>query len=205
MKHFHDVEHALRFNGRRNRTGLNELMVPIYRVGELFRHGHYSWPAGSRFTYSPGGLELTLFHPEIRDDMVDDVRRGEAEFAMIIEPSVIVLAYRFGHAILWEDVPYSWHLQPADWRVVPSITHSPETRALLWISLVGANDGIIHAQRGIALSPSFTLALNRAIRAQAMAEFDAEECALAISKIFLGHRDTADRLSQAVARTMGNE
>ena len=81
----------------------------------------------------------------------------------------------------------------------------PETRALLWISLVGADDGIIHAQRGIALSPSFTLALHGAIRAQALTAFDPEQCTLAISKIFLSRPATVDRLPQAVARTMGNE
>ncbi len=124
---------------------------------------------------------------------------------MINEPPVIVLAYRFGQAVHWEDVPYNWHLQPANWRVVPSMNHRPETRALLWVSLVDANDGIIHAQRGIALSPSFTLALHSAIQAQALAMFDPQECTLAISKIFLNHPATVDRLSQAVARTMGNE
>ena len=101
---------------------------------------------------------------------------------MIVEPPVIVLAYRFGHSIPWSDVPYSWHLQPVAWRVVPSLDHSPEARALLWISLVGADDGIIHAQRGMTLSPCFTRALHDAIRAQALTAFDAEECTTAISQ-----------------------
>ncbi len=205
MQHFRNIQQAFRSNTSRNRTLRNQPLVPIYRVGELFRQGHHSWPAGSRFTSSPGGLELTLFEPNVSDDMVDEVRGGQAEFALISEPSVIVLAYRFGQAIPWEDVPYAWHLQPANWRVVPSINQSPETRALLWISLVGANDGIIHAQRGIALSPSFTLALHREILAQALTVFDPEECTLAISKIFLSRPATVDRLPQAVARTMGNE
>jgi len=205
MKHFQNIEQALRFQTSRNRTLLNQPLVPIYRVGELFRQGRHSWPAGSRFTYSPGGLELTVFHPDVCDDVVDDVSRGQAEFALINEPPVIVLAYRFGQAVPWEDVPYTWHLQPANWRVIPSMNHRPETRALLWVSLVGAGDGIIHAQRGIALSPSFTLALHSAIRAQALAIFDPQECTLAISRIFLSRPATVDRLSQAVARTMGNE
>ena len=205
MKHFHNIGQTLRSQNSRTHTLLNQPLVPIYRVGELFRQGYESWPAGSRFTYSPGGLELTLFYPDIHDSMIDDVRQGESEFAIISEPPVIVLAYRFGKAIPWEDVPYTWHLQPASWRVVPSTNHSPETRALLWVSLVGASDGIIHAQRGVALSPSFTLALHNAIRAQALTEFDPDECTLAISRLFLTSRDPVDRLSQAVAHTMGNE
>jgi len=76
---------------------------------------------------------------------------------------------------------------------------------LLWISLVGAEDGIIHAQRGMTLSPGFSRALHDAIRAQALMAFDAKECTLAISRVVLNHPSTIDRLSLAVARTMGNE
>ncbi len=137
--------------------------------------------------------------------MVDDVRRSPAEFAMIVEHPVIVLAYRFGTSIPWGDAPYSWHLQPASWRVVPPVQHSPEARALLWISLVGAEDGIIRAQRGLTLAPSFSRMLHDAIRAQAMMAFDPAGCTAVISKIFLNHPSPLDRLSLAVAKTMGNE
>jgi len=179
--------------------------MPVYRVGELFRRGRYSWPDGAHFTYSPGGHELSLFHSDICDDIVNEVSRGPAEFAMIVEPPLLVLAYRFGHSIPWDDVPYSWHLQPVDWRMIPSLDHASEARALLWISLVGAKDGIIHAQRGMTLSPGFTHALHDAIRTQALMAFDAGECTSAISRIFLNYPRTVDRLSLAVARTMGNE
>ena len=104
----------------RNLHNAEHPLVPVYRVGEPFRQGHHSWPEGAYFTYSPGGHELTLFHSEIRPDMVNEVSRGQAEFAMIVEPPVLVLAYRFGQSIPWSDVPYSWHLQPVAWRVVPS-------------------------------------------------------------------------------------
>jgi len=137
--------------------------------------------------------------------MVNEVGRGQAEFAIIVEPSLLVLAYRFGHSIPWNDVPYSWHLQPVGSQEVPFPDHSREARALLWISLVGAADGIIHAQRGMTLSPDFTRALHDAIRTQAVRAFDAQECTSAISRVFLNYPSTVDRLSLAVARTMGNE
>jgi len=205
MKYFQDVEQVFRFKLSRNRTPANRPLMPVYRVGEPFRRGRRSWPEGANYTCSPGGHELSLFHLDIREDMVSEVSRGQAEFAMIVEPPVLVLAYRFGQSIPWGDVPYSWHLQPVDWRVVPSPDHSPEARALLWISLVGAEDGIIHAQRGMTLSPGFSRALHDAIRAQALMAFDAKECTSAISRLFLNHPSTVDRLSLAVARTMGNE
>jgi hypothetical protein len=205
MKYFHDVEQVFPLKLGRNRTRASHPLTPVYRVGEPFRQGRCCWPEGAYFSYSPGGHELSLFHSDIREGMVNEVSRGQAEFAMIVEPPLLVLAYRFGQSIPWDDVPYSWHLQPVDWRRIPSRDHSPESRALLWISLVGANDGIIHAQRGMTLSPGFTRTLHDAIRTQALMAFDAEECTLAISRVFLNYPSTVDRLSLAVARTLGNE
>ena len=153
MKRFHNVDQGFRLKTGRNHAQSKPSLVSVYRVGEPFRRGYRSWPKGSQFTYGPGGLELTIFHHHIREDAVADVLRGSAEFALIVDLPVIVLAYRFGESIPWNDVPYSWHLQPVSWRVVPPREHSPEARVLLWISLVGADDGIIHAQRGMTLSP----------------------------------------------------
>ena len=115
-----------------------------------------------------------------------------------------MLAYRFGESIRWHDVPYSWHLQPASRRFVPASVESPETRSLLWITLVGAGDGIIHAQRGMTFSPAFTGALHEAIRTQAMSAFHPEDCTKAISRIYLKYPRTVDRLAMAAVRTMGN-
>ena len=72
--------------------------------------------------------------------------------------------------------PYTWHMQPAHCRVTPPLESSPETRALLWITLVGADDGMIHAQRGMTLAPAFTRTLQDAIRAQASTPFDPDLC-----------------------------
>src|SRR5262249_7488259 len=177
---------------------------PVYRVGEVFSRRRRSWPAGAEFAFGPGGHGLTLFHPLIRPELIEDVRRGPAEFALIVRPPVIVLAYRFGETIPWEDTPHSWHLQPEFRRVVPATIVTPEIRSLLWITLVGAEDGIIHAQRGMTLSPPFTRALHDAIRAQAMSRFDSHACTAAISALYPPDLDTVDRLDMAVARTMGN-
>jgi len=146
-----------------------------------------------------------LFRTDIEEDVVEAVRRGKGEFALVVESSVIILAYRFEDAIPWEDVPYTWHLQPEDRRVIPLLDASPEARSLLWIALVGADDGIIHAQRGMTLSPAFGRALKLAIREQAMMPFSPTECTSAIRRLCLEFSHPADRLSLAVARTMGNE
>jgi hypothetical protein len=187
-----------------DRARAYRVVVPAYRVGERFSPGVGSWPEGAQFACGPGHYELALFHAEIRADVVDEVRRGPAEFALIVQPQVIVLAYRFGELIPWQDIPYSWHLQPPARQVIPPVVPSPEARSLLWITLVGARDGIIHAQRGMTLSPSFTRALQNAIGDQAAHAFDPEGCTGAISSIYLGYPQTVDRLSIATARTMGN-
>jgi hypothetical protein len=70
---------------------------------------------------------------------------------------------------------------------------------------VGADDGIIHAQRGMTLSPGFTHVLHAAIRNQAFVAFDAHECMSAIARVCDDYSTTADKLALAVARTMGNE
>jgi hypothetical protein len=205
MKHSERTEQEFWSKTGRTYPSAKRSLVPIYRVGERFSRRRETWPEGGQFTYSPGGLELTLFLSDIREDVVNEVRRGEVELALIVELPLIVVTYRFGQSIPWNDVPYSWHLQPVSWRVVPSVERSLESRALLWITLVGAEDGIIHAQRGVTLSPSFTRSLHGAIRTQALMAFDPEECTTAVSKVFLNYPTTVDRLALVEARTMGNE
>ena len=189
----------------RDRSRVTRPLVPVYRVGELFQRGRRTWPVGAEFRFGPGGPELTLFRPKIRADLVDEVRRSPTEFALIVEPPLIVLAYRFGESISWNDVPYSWHLQPEPRRAIPMLASVPEARSLLWVTMVGTDDGIIHAQRGMTLSPEFTRALHQAIRCQAMSAFDPAECMAAIARIYLKYPHMVDRLPIAVARTMGNE
>jgi hypothetical protein len=130
---------------------------------------------------------------------------SRARPSLIVDLPVIVLGYRFGEEGAWSDVPFSWHLQATKAKIAPRLDHAEEARALLWISLVGADDGIIHAQRGMTLSPAFTFALRRAIRAQAMRSFDSKECILAISRLYLEHSTVVERLSLDCVRTKGNE
>jgi hypothetical protein len=180
-------------------------MTPVYRVGEYFRRNVRSWPEGAEFAHGPAGFELTLFRSEIDDLSVECVRSGRAELALIVEYPVLVVAYQFGNAIPWSDVPYYWHLRSAANRQIPLVSPPVGDRALLWTTLVETTTGIIHAQRGVTLSPDFTFVLTRVIRSQAMVAPDPAGCTSAISRLFLRYPQTVDRLSLAVARTEGNE
>jgi hypothetical protein len=205
MRQFQGIDRGFRCRADRKDTQSKVRPISTYRVGELYHEGHTNWREGSQFTYSPMGIELTLFHQDITDDMIADVQCGPAEFAMIVDHPLIVLAYRFGNSISWNDVPYCWHLQPSGRRVIPTLDPSPEARVLLWVSLVGADDGVIHAQRGLTFSPSFTSVLHHTLRTQAMTKFVPEDCTSAISRLYLNCSTIVDRLSLAVVRTMGNE
>jgi hypothetical protein len=179
-------------------------IVPVYRVGEPLQRGRRNWPTGAQYSYGHSGHELTLFYPEIDDQVIHTLRFGEAEFAATIQLPLIILSYRFGQQIPWSDVPYCWQMQPAHCRVTPPQESSPETRALLWITLVGSQDGIIHAQRGMTLAPDFTRVLNDAIRAQARLPFDPDLCMAAIGDLLVAHPGPVSRLAQAKTRTFGN-
>jgi hypothetical protein len=205
MRHSCDAGNSVRSPQTRNNVLGIRHVTPVYRVGELFHRGRRSWPEGTQLSHGPSGYELTLVRSNIDSWLEDDVRRAQAEFALIVELPVIVLAYRFGESSCRGDVPYSWHLQPPRGRAVPSLEGSSQARAFLWITLVSTSDGVIKAQRGLTLSPDFTRILNAAVRAQAMMPFNSEECTSAISKVYLTHSSPISRWSSAIARTMGNE
>ncbi len=163
MKRFQNLKHAFRSEGGRFATPSMLPAARPYRVGELFLCGHRRWPEGTQLVLAPDRIELTLFRREPTARLLADVQRGEAELALIVDMPVIVLAYRIGEFGVWNDVPFSWHLQPTERRIVPRLDDSAEARALLWISLVDAQDGIIRAQRGMTMSPAFTSALQRTV------------------------------------------
>jgi hypothetical protein len=101
-------------------------------------------------------------------------------------------------------VPFCIHMQPRHCRAIPPPETSHETRALLWVTLVGARDGLIHAQRGLTLAPDFTATLHNAIRAQAASTFSSDECLSAVSELLVNYPDPATRRTLAQARTIGN-
>lgn len=178
--------------------------VPPYRVGEPLERGRDRWPEGAQYVHGGLGHELTLFVAAPTPAMIAGIRGGEARFALSETGPVFYLAYSFEGWPGWADVPYCWHLQHPAARETPPAASATETRALLWITLVEADDGLIRAQRGLTLSPEFTDALHRAIRAQAEAPFDSLECVRAIAEAGRERPDVARRLDAAHAWSVGN-
>ena len=205
MKQLKEIEQEFWSKTRPARTLARQPLIPVYRVGELFCRGRHAWPAGGQFAFSPAGVELTLFRHDISREMVHEVRQGEIELALIAELPLIVLAYRFGEVITWDDVPYSWHLQPASCDVIPSVDCSPHARAHcsgspLWVPMM-----VSFKRSGASLCRHSLRTRCNPPYASGVMPFNPDECTTAISKVFLDYPKTVDRLVLAKARTMGNE
>lgn len=142
----------------------------VYKIGELYHPNRKNWPELAQYNYRGGEHELVLFFNHPTNTEIHDLRQGEAELALYVERSLIILLYRFGRAIDWSDAPYSYHLVDAPERVLPPDV-SDAQHTLLHIVLVDASNGVISAMRVIGMPPEFTQELHRAIREQATMPF----------------------------------
>lgn len=171
-----------------------------FRVGSLYHPARTSWPECAQYAYRGGGHELVLFLGAPSNAERDSVRIGLAEFALFVEPPVIVIVYRFAPALPWSDAPFSWHLVPEDERVLPPPVDDapPAERGMLAVTLVDATTGLVRALRMLTWSPEFTRAVHRAIVAQSIAP--AEGYDLALAAVYARHATTIDLLAACAVR-----
>jgi len=142
-----------------------------YQVGELYHESRKSWPEGSQFNYRGGGAELLLLYDHPTDKELQDVRKGNAQFAILPYRSVLFLLFRFGDGG-WSDAPFAWWMVPEDQRILPPTDLTPESRSLLNVILVGADDGLIKVLRLVTLSPHFTREMFACIHRQAGSKWE---------------------------------
>src|SRR5947209_5886255 len=64
------------------------------------------------------GHELVLVYRGVTASEARAVGFGKASFALVVEPPLIVLCYRFGDAIPWSAAPYHWHRVPDAERLI---------------------------------------------------------------------------------------
>jgi hypothetical protein len=173
-------------------------------VGALYAPTRTRWEEGGEYNFMGGMHELRLFWPRLNRRTVDAVRTGQADFALVVSPPVLFLLYQIEGAAAWSDAPYSWHLVPADRRVLPSpVGETEEARDLLQIVLVDAETGIVRALRVVSWSPSFTIAIRLAIAAQAERPWDPSAYHRRLSEIYAAAPTTEHLLRAATARTVG--
>ena len=94
------------------------------------------------------------------------MRGGQAEFGLFVQDEQIILLWRFLPGFPWSDLPYTWHVVPAEQQVPPA-TLNGEERVMLNVVLVNANTGKIEALRGTSWSPEFSQRMHQAILDQA--------------------------------------
>ncbi len=175
-----------------------------YRVGEPYRPGQPPPHDGALLTLDRLGYSLVIVQSALVDSQIETIRQATMELALIVEDPLVVLAYRFGTDVPWESVPYAWPLATAAARnrVLPPARTGVDARALLWITLVDSDTGLIAAQRGIVLEPGFTAALNESIRKQVRTAFDGNAYVSAISRVYINHPDVTTLVAQrALIRT----
>lgn len=136
-----------------------------YEVGKPYQPGCTRWPETAQYNYRSGGHELVLFLKSPTAKEFNAIKTGKAEFALLVHQSAIFLCHRFGGGD-WSDSPYSYWLVSEEERTPPIESERPERRALLDITLVDADTGLIKVLRAVTLSPEFTEALHAAINDQ---------------------------------------
>lgn len=185
-----------------NRGGSDEGdPVPYLEVGKPYIPGRASIDPCADYSFRSGQHELLLCFSKLTDSEIAAVRDGEAEFALVVQRTVVFFLYRFGDAIHWSDAPYSFHLVPPDQRQLPALLPSRETSALLSVVLVQADTNTVRALRSVSFPPDFTSALHAAIQAQAVQAWNAAGYAAQLSGAHDRWPMTEQMLSRAIART----
>jgi hypothetical protein len=173
-------------------------------IGKLYHPGVRHWPEGGEYNFRSGGHELLLrfAHPAAQE--IEDVRRGECEFALAPVGDILFFLYRFGQAMRWSDAPYTWHLLPEDQRILSQPPDTEKSRVLLQVILLDASTGIVQALRGVTLSPAFTRSLHTAIRGQMKTPWvGGQKYDRQLASAYRRYPSSADLLAFATARAEG--
>ena len=180
----------------------------MYRleVGKPYGPSVEQCPEGIEYNFRGGIHELLLRFGKPTPQEIEDVRRGQSEFALASAEGVLFLLFRFGHSVRWSDAPYTWHRVPQEQRTLPEPPKTANTRAVLHVILLDAGNGIVQALRLVTLSPALTLALYEAIKAQTETpsagwkEYDKQ-----LAAAYRKYARTEDLLKIAAVRAIGGE
>ena len=171
-------------------------------VGKPYNEDRLQWPEEAFYQCRAGEHELVLFFNGITPGERQAVKKGKAEFGLLVRQPVIWLLFRFGNGVPWSDSPYTIHLvADPDQRKLPQDPHGK--RAFLTTILVDAGTGITRAIRATTLSPDFSGMLYTAIRGQYAAKFDQEAYAAAVAEGYRLYPTTDDMLKGAAVIETG--
>lgn len=145
-----------------------------------------AYPLGSRESYYHYGHEghaLTWVVRNPTDDELDAFAHGKLEFALVLEPPLIVVCSRFGATVPWSASAFQWHRVPAAERALPPRGASLEAGVPVTLNLEEAGTGRLLGSRIITLAPEFARVLHEAILEQARFPYDPTEERRALDKL----------------------
>lgn len=163
------------------------------------------------------GHELVLVYRGVTAKETRAVGFGKASFALVVEPPLIVLCYRFGDAIPWSAAPYHWHRVPDAERLIlpePVPADAAETAlpglaeamappaAHVRVCLVEAEGGRVCVIRTAKLSAVMTRAWNAAIRRQTNRRCSEGRFTAALAQFYRHFPDPDALLARAVATSV---
>ena len=137
----------------------------IIRIGDKLDPERSLWAEGPHYNY-PGQHVLHLFYARPNRAEVLSVQTLPCRFALYVDAPILLLLYQFG-TMPWGDAPFHWSRmsEPPE---LPSVEQGQH--AVLNTLLIDTTQGgQICALRMCTLSPTFTLNLHHAMRAQALA------------------------------------
>jgi hypothetical protein len=164
------------------------------------------WPDPAHHRYQETGHELVLAYRGVTDREIAAVQTGQAAFALILEPPLLMLVFRFGDAVPWSVAPCRWQQVPSVDRYESSWEDlAPGECAWVSISLVDAEGGRVCARRTVPLSPILTRAWNAAIRRLAGRSCSEARYSAALSQFSRRFPHANALLSLAIATSVDGE
>jgi hypothetical protein len=164
------------------------------------------WPEPAQHVYRETGHELVLVYQGVTEKEIAAVRWGQAAFALVVEPPLIMLVFRFGDAIPWSVAPCRWHHVPPVERYESSWDNlAPGEHAWVRTTLVDAEGGRVCARRSVPLSPMLTRAWIAAIRRLAGRSCSEARYSAALSQFSKRYQHADRLLSLAIATSVDGE
>jgi len=169
----------------------------ITEIGKLFFPGRTHWREGVWFDYTAIGPVLVFAFKNPSDEEILAARKGKVELALYDDPPVLFILHRIEGLEDWSDCPFSIRIYAEP---PPMPEQVPDGSGLgLYIALVDANTGILHAQRLVGTSTEFARELLAAIHRQLEAPFSEAAYHERINHVYQT-QTTEQLLEKAVAR-----
>ena len=164
-------------------------------VGEIYSSKHTEYSEATQYCYYNGMHDLALFwsRPTLKE--INGFLSQPVELALYVEQSVLFLLYRIVDICEWSDVAYNIHQLRADELAVPA--DAPGSRAVLQMTLVNADSGIILAKRKLSISPVMTQALRHTLLEQLQTPISRSEYEAQVQQAYARHPDSDSMLKDA--------